>query len=80
VSRETKFWVRFNGDDARIEVNTDDYEEACREARRRSENMDWGAWLGYAVFGPSGLIAVYKDGELSGYLSGDGNWVEVSES
>lgn len=72
-----KFFVRFNGDDARITLNTDDYEEACSHAAKRSENMDYAPWLGQAVFGPSGLIAVYVNGELDGYLSGAGEWVTV---
>ena len=74
----TKFFARFNGDDARVSLNTDDYEEACTHAAARSKNMDWGAHLGWAVFGPSGKIAVYRDGELAGFLS-NGSWVEVAK-
>lgn len=74
-----KFFVRFNGDDARVAFETDDYNEACRQAAARSVSMDWGGHLGFAVFnGETGnKIAVYKDGEIAAFRSRDGEWVEL---
>lgn len=75
-----RFFVRFNGDDARITFETDSYDDACAHAARRSVGMDFAPWLGQAVFGPSGKVAVYREGALAEYLDGGGRWVTIESA
>ena len=75
---DKKFWVAFNGDDARPVLNTDDRRSlAGSEAKRRSVGMDRGHHLGCALHGPSGKIEVWVEGRLSGYLTSSGNWIKL---
>lgn len=66
------FRVQANGDDAPIQFGCEAYGEAEDWARNNSTT-----WLGMRMLGPSGKIATFKDGELTGFRDGSGNWVTV---
>lgn len=68
----TTFRVQADGDDGAIKFSCETYGEAEDWARNNSHN-----WLGMRMLGPSGKIATYKDGELTGFKDGSGNWVTV---
>jgi hypothetical protein len=55
-----------NGDDARFIAGFDTHAEAEAAALARS-----GHSLGIALYGPSGIIAAYKDGTCIGFLDPD---------
>jgi len=65
-----KFKIMVNGDDAMSHHTADDYEAAVALAAELSVDH----WLGHKVIGPSGKIATYFDGKLTGFLS-KGEWV-----
>lgn len=68
----TTFRVRI-GDDGRTFLTTTDFEEAHAYARELSET----SLLRQAevLSSRSGKIGTYRDGEMTGYLSGNGSWV-----
>ena len=68
-----RFAVRPNGDDARFEFGSENYNDAAEWAAANSHE-----WLGMALFGPSGKIATFKDGICTGYLDATTRrWVDA---
>lgn len=61
-----KFMVTWNGDDSPVLGYFAEYADAANFAAETSE----GDWMGTRMFGPSGKVATYKNGECSGYLDG----------
>lgn len=66
------FRVQANGDDAPVRFTCDTYAEAEEWAKANSHN-----WLGMRMLGPSGKIATYKDGEITGFKNSAGHWVSL---
>lgn len=78
-----KFTVAPNGADAFTKFSTDEYQVAQDWARENSHGDGLGWNIGMAVWGPSGRITTYLDGEKTGHLvdsyqdENTGEWVQA---